>query len=102
LHFLVELRDHVPSDEAVPGRMAMGVRCELIEPGPGPSELIAVIKTNDGAVEEVVIDSGFVEEGLLEVSEIETRNGNGSVLIELPAETARGSWRIWIPKSSVV
>ena len=77
----------------------MRVRIEKQEAGPIPSETVVAIRTATGSTEEVIVDSSQVDASGVEVGFIGQRADE--VLIELPRETLRGRWRLWVPKSAV-
>ena len=77
----------------------MQVKTERREAGPIPSEVVVAIRTTSGSTEETIVDVSQVDASGVEVGFIEQR-GN-EVLIELPRETLRGRWRLWVPKSAV-
>ena len=80
----------------------MWIKCRSLEGGAGPSEAIVAITRADGREEQVIVYSGSVRNGEVEVSVPLSRDlQNNRVLIELPRESCSGSWRIWIPASAV-
>jgi hypothetical protein len=80
-------------------RGAMRVRTERQEAGPIPSETVVEIRTVTGSTEEVIVDSSQVDASGVEVGFIGQRGDE--VLVELPRETLKGRWRLWVPKSTV-
>lgn len=75
------------------------VRCELVLDGPGPNESIVKVRRVDGQWEEVIAPKHFVEHGFLRAQRLGSLEGN--VLVELPQESASGSWRLWVPEASM-
>ena len=67
-----------------------------------PSERLVSISTAEGGKEILVVGKRSIEEdNSIEIGcPIEKRADN--LLVELPTETVRGMWRIWIPQSSLV
>ena len=62
--------------------------------GPGPDETIISIAIKGGGEEEVILPKSFVQDDTVEVGRV--GGNNDSVLIELPQESATGSWRLWV------
>jgi hypothetical protein len=73
----------------------MLIKCNLLGPGPGPSEKVVSITTRDGEAEEVILSTHDLENNYLEVGSPLALEDN-SYLIELPREAASGKWRIWV------
>ncbi len=75
--------------------MATRVKVKTIMDGPGPGETIIAISVKGGGEEEVILPKSFVQgDNTVEVGRV---GGNqDSVLIELPQESATGSWRLWV------
>jgi hypothetical protein len=78
--------------------MKLKVR-ELLE-GPGPSEAIVGFRNADGNEEEVVIDKASLTADTIPVSGSLSARGNAR-LVELPRETVRGQWRVWVDSSAL-
>lgn len=70
------------------------VRVTTVMDGPGPDETIVAIAIKGGGEEEVILPKSFVQDDTVEVDRV--GGNNESVLIELPQESATGSWRLWI------
>lgn len=79
----------------------MFIRCVRLMEGPGPSEAIVSVSTAEGKKEEVVVYTGLLKNGYLEVGPLLITHDRRS-LIELPREAASGRRRIWISESDVV
>ena len=62
-------------------------------------ECVASFKTSSGMDAEVIIPFSSAEDDYITVTEI--RRESDRVLIELPEETARGDWRVWVPPNQV-
>lgn len=75
------------------------VRAYSIVEGLIPSERVARITTIDGT-EEVILPISQVDGDLVEAWVIEAREDR--VLVELPRETSRGAWRIWVSPDQIV
>jgi hypothetical protein len=61
---------------------------------------VVAVRTTSGSLEETIVDSSQADARGVEVGFIEQRGDE--VLVELPRETLRGRWRLWVPKSAVV
>jgi len=76
------------------------IRCKFVMDGPGPSERIIAISTKGGGEEEVILPKNLIQNDTLEVGRV---GGTAeSVLIELPQESASGSWRLWVDPGTLV
>jgi hypothetical protein len=60
------------------------------------------IKTCEGVIEQVPVSTASLQDGGVEVWQVGADPETGRLLVELPNESVRGSWRIWIPKSAVL
>ena len=79
----------------------MRLRVESLGPGQHPSEVVISIRTAEGRSEQVVVDTSSVRENTLEIGwPIEKRDER--MLVELPRETVRGAWRLWVDKANLV
>jgi hypothetical protein len=78
----------------------MRVRIEEIGAGQHPSEKVVKIETIDGP-EQLVVDRRSIERRSLEVG-YPVGTNNGHLLVELPRETFRGAWRVWVDKGIFV
>lgn len=77
----------------------MKLKINKIAEGLHPSEVIVEVRTAEG-VERLVVDVDSIENSAIEVgSPVGKRNGH--FLIELPRETFRGSWRVWVSKDDL-
>lgn len=70
------------------------------DPGMHRSERLLTIETRDGP-EEVFVDESLVIDGKLDVSH-PVGQQNGHVLVELPRESMRGKWRVWVRVNQLV
>jgi hypothetical protein len=75
------------------------LKCDILQEGPGPSERIIMIDTQEGKEEIVVHSSILVGKNKFEVGLI--GKSNGHALIELPRESSSGRWRVWVPSSAL-
>ena len=78
----------------------MRVRIEEIGAGQHPSEKVVRIETLDGP-EQLVVDRRSISEQSLDVG-YPVGQHDGRYLVELPRETFRGAWRVWVDKGLVV
>jgi hypothetical protein len=65
-----------------------------------PSEVIVEVRTAEG-VERLVIDSISIQNGTIDVG-FPVGKRNGHLLVELPRESFRGAWRIWVARDKLV
>lgn len=72
----------------------MRVKVDKTEAGLHPDEIVVVIEGEDGP-EGIVVHSQSIKNQSLEVGQPVARRGK-KCLIELPAETSSGAWRIWV------
>jgi hypothetical protein len=73
---------------------------DQVDEGLHPSEKVVTFQTADGEREEIAVDQSFVDGLSLSVYPIERVSDR--LLVELPRETARGQWRVWISNSAVL
>jgi hypothetical protein len=79
--------------------MSIKLICSRVADGFIPAEKIVYIEGADGALEEVTVASKSLIGDRLEASEI--WRTKGTVLVELPRESASGRWRVWVKESSI-
>lgn len=77
----------------------MRVKVEEVGVGQHPSEKVVRIDTTDGP-EQLVVDKRSIVEQSLDVG-FPVGQHNGHLLVELPRETFKGAWRVWVDKSIV-
>lgn len=77
----------------------MKLRIRRVGKGLHEDEILVLVRTRDGD-EEVMLDSDDVEGDVIEVGS-PVGKSNGDLLIELPRETARGSWRVWVAQGEL-
>lgn len=63
-----------------------------------PNESIVTIETTDCEAEAVIDKSLLVNGNLICIGYPVGRDGFNKYLVELPAETVKGDWRIWVNK----
>jgi hypothetical protein len=76
------------------------VKVRMVGTGQHPSEVIVAVTLPDGKQEELIVDQRSVEGEALRIG-YPLRHHEGQYLIELPRETMRGSWRVWVPEREV-
>ena len=64
-----------------------------------PNEVVVSIVTRDG-IERLVVHKRSIHDGCLEIG-FPISQDEDFYLIELPRETMRGYWRIWVRKSDL-
>ena len=80
--------------------MATRVKVRTVMDGPAPGETIIAISKKGGGEEEVILPKTFVQDDTVEVGKV--GGTEESVLIELPQESASGSWRLWVDPGTLV
>jgi hypothetical protein len=78
----------------------MKIPVKYIGEGLHPSESVVEIITRDGN-EKLEVPNNSIDRNEIVIGWPVGQEGN-YYLVELPRETFRGSWRVWISKSSVV
>ncbi len=76
------------------------VKVRTVGAGQHPSEAVVAITTADGKQEELIVDKRSLEGDSLRIG-YPLQRGAGKFLIELPRETIRGAWRIWVPENEL-
>lgn len=77
------------------------VKVRTVGVGQHPSEAVVSVTTADGKKEELIVDRRSLEgKESLRVGYPLRREGD-QALIELPRETIRGSWRIWVKREDL-
>lgn len=77
------------------------VRIERVGEGQHPSEVMVAVRTADGGTEKLIVDQRSIRNGALDVG-YPVGEDNGRLLIELPRESVRGFWRVWVNPDSIV
>lgn len=78
----------------------MRVRIEEMGTGQHPSEKVVQVETVEGP-EQLIVDRRSIRDQSLDIG-YPVGQQNGHLLVELPRETLRGSWRVWVDKGIVV
>lgn len=76
------------------------VRVRTVGVGQHPSEAVVSVNTADGKQEELIVDKRSLEEEWLRIG-YPLKSQAGQFLIELPRETMRGTWRVWVHEKEV-
>ena len=76
------------------------IRVQEIGPALHPSEVIVGVTTAEGGQENLVVDKRSIRNGAIGVGYPVGRENN-RLLIELPRETLRGHWRVWVSEALV-
>jgi hypothetical protein len=77
------------------GGVMVRVKVSRVTDGPGPSDTIVAITRKEGGQEELIIDKRLIRDDSIEVAKLGSTQS--SVLVELPNESASGTWRMWVP-----
>jgi hypothetical protein len=77
----------------------MRVKIAEIGAGQHPNEKLVQVITKDGS-ESLVVDRRAIHDNSLDVG-YPVGEHNGHYLVELPRETSRGTWRVWVEKTIV-
>ncbi|MGH7101173.1 MAG: hypothetical protein ACREFJ_02160 [Acetobacteraceae bacterium] len=77
------------------------VKIERVREGQHPSEVVVAVRTADGGSEKLVVDRRSILNDALEVGYPVGEDRN-RLLVELPRESLRGLWRVWVDRDSVV
>lgn len=76
------------------------VKVRTVGDGQHPSEAVVSVNTADGKQEELIVDRRSLEGGALRIG-YPVMSKEGQFLIELPRETMRGSWRVWVRENEL-
>jgi hypothetical protein len=76
------------------------VKVRTVGVGQHPSEAVVSVNTADGTQEELIVDKRSLEPSSEGRDSLRVgyplKSEQGQFLIELPRETMRGSWRVWV------
>lgn len=76
------------------------VRVRILGPGFHPNELLVAVLTEDGSEEKLVVDWRSIADESISI-EYPVDYSENSYLVELPRESFRGTWRVWVPRTSL-
>ena len=79
----------------------MFIKCTVRE-GFIESEKFVDIRTSEGVMEQVQVSVTLLQDSAVKVWQVGVDPEGERLLVELPNESVRGSWRIWVPKSAVL
>ena len=78
------------------------IEVESIEDGLHPSEVAVTVRDAGGRLETIFMGRRQLTDGrFIPIGYPVGRDGDNA-LVELPRETMRGSWRVWVPAASLV
>jgi len=77
------------------------VRIEQVGKGQHPSEVVVAVHTADGGTEKLIVDRRSIHDDMLDVGYPVGEDQN-RWLIELPRESLRGIWRVWIARNALI
>ena len=75
----------------------MRIKAECVTRGRIPSERIALVMTDDGVGEQILVDESQTDGTYVYLPEVWVEPDR--VLVELPQESASGCWRLWVPRN---
>jgi hypothetical protein len=78
----------------------LALKVQQVREGQHPSEVVIRVTTAEGQQEELIVDKRSVKNNRLRVG-YAVGSDNNRLLVELPRETIRGVWRIWVPREDV-
>lgn len=78
----------------------MRLKVTTIGDGQHPSESVVMLETADGESEELIVDKRSIRSNTLRIGYPISIEGD-RLLVELPRETLRGSWRVWVNRDLV-
>jgi hypothetical protein len=77
------------------------VKIETIREGQHPSEVVVAVRTADGGSEKLIVDRRSIRDNTIDVGYPVGEEG-GRLLVELPRESVRGLWRVWVNRDAVI
>jgi hypothetical protein len=77
------------------------IKIQRVGQGSHPSEVVVAVTTADGAREELVVDDRSLRNDTLGVG-FPVGRQDDRWLVELPRETLRGLWRVWVRQDAIV
>jgi hypothetical protein len=78
----------------------MRLKVEQVGKGLHPSEVVVSIRTRDGGIERLRVARQSLANDTIEIGGPLRAEGT-SFLIELPRETQRGAWRVWVSRDQL-
>lgn len=77
------------------------VKVRILGPGFHPNEILVAVTTADGLEEQLVVDKRSIMEESISIG-YPVERSEREFLVELPRESVRGMWRVWVPQASVI
>lgn len=71
------------------------IKVRELRAGMHPSEVVVAVETAGGVEEKLIVDRRSIVAGTLNVG-YPVGQQDANYLVELPRETTRGSWRVWV------
>jgi hypothetical protein len=79
------------------------VKVRQVRDGLHPNEVVVAFDNAEGTQETLVVDRRSLRGDTIRVGyPVGSDQANGRLLVELPRETMRGQWRVWVPSDSLV
>lgn len=78
----------------------MRIKIKTLGPGLHPSQVVVGLETRTGE-EALVVDRGHIEGDFIDIG-WPVGQSDGYYLVELPSETFRGSWRVWVNSNNLL
>jgi hypothetical protein len=79
------------------------VKVREIRDGLHQNEVVVGFDSAEGTQESLVVDRRSLRGDTISVGyPVGSDQSNGRLLVELPRETTRGQWRVWVSSDSVV
>lgn len=78
----------------------MKLKVQKVGPATHPREVVVSVDTKDGP-EFLVVHEKALSDNQVEIGYPIGQN-DSEFLVELPRETTRGSWRVWVPNINVL
>lgn len=77
------------------------IRVKTVGDGQHPSEAVVSLVDADGQTQELIVDKRSIKDGTLRIG-YPIRATDNRFLVELPRETMRGTWRVWVKRDAVL
>jgi cobalamin biosynthesis protein CbiG len=80
----------------------IAIRVETLREGQHPSEVVVAVETAGGRREQMIVDRRAISSTNTISVGYALAHASDRLLVELPRETIRGEWRVWVPLTAVV